>query len=61
MRILKVKTPDKGKKTLRVDEGLTVYQLMDVICKKIGMVNNNEYSLAASSNRYTCPLYMFHY
>ena len=51
MRILKVKTPDKGKKMLSVSEAMTVAQLMDVICKKIGMVNNNEYSLASSSNR----------
>lgn len=46
MRMLKVKTPDNSNRTLLVEEAKTVHQLMDDICKRIGIANNQEYSLA---------------
>merc|ERR1712013_103685 len=48
MRILKVRTLDNTMRTLMVENSKTVEELMDVICKRIGIPNNHEYSLAST-------------
>ena len=48
MRLLKVRTFDNTNRTLMVEEAKTVEELMDVICKRIGIPNNHEYSLAST-------------
>jgi hypothetical protein len=50
MRILKVRTFDNTMRTLMVEESKTVEALMDVICKRIGIPNNHEYSLASTKD-----------
>ena len=48
MRMLKVKTPDNHTKTLLVRESKTVVELMEEVSVRVGIPNNNEYSLASS-------------
>ena len=48
MRMLKVKTPDNHTKTLLVRESKTVLELMEEVSVRVGIPNNNEYSLASS-------------
>ena len=50
MRLLKVRTFDNTMRTLMVEEAKTVDELMDVICKRIGIPNNHEYSLASTKD-----------
>lgn len=50
MRILKVRTFDNTMRTLMVEDSMTVEALMDVICKRIGIPNNHEYSLASTKD-----------
>lgn len=45
-RMLRVLTLDKAVRTLMVENSKTVEELMEVICKRIGIPNNNEFSLA---------------
>ena len=40
MRLLRVKSADNSNRTMMVDEAKTVDQLMDVICQRIGIPNN---------------------
>jgi hypothetical protein len=42
---LKFRTLDGSVKTAIIDETLPVFQLVDVICAKIGITNADEYSL----------------
>ena len=46
MRLLRLKSPDNAMKTLYVDEGRTVEQLMEDICHRLRITSNNEFSLA---------------
>ena len=46
MRLLRLKTPDNAQKTLYVDEGKTVAELMVYICNRLRITSNNEFSLA---------------
>ena len=46
--MLKVKTPDNHTKTLLVRESKTVVELMEEVSVRVGIPNNNEYSLASS-------------
>ena len=46
MRLLRLKTPDNAQKTLYVDEGKTVDELMVYICNRLRITSNNEFSLA---------------
>ena len=46
MRLLRLNTPDNAMKTLYVDEGRTVEQLMEDICHRLRITSNNEFSLA---------------
>ena len=49
MRLLRLNTPDNAMKTLYVDEGRTVEQLMDDICHRLRITSNNEFSLARNT------------
>jgi talin len=44
-RVLKVKTLDNTFKTILIDESLSVKDLVDLICERIGLSNSEEYSL----------------
>ena len=46
MRLLRLKTPDNAVKTVYVDEGRTVEQLMEDICHRLRITSNHEFSLA---------------
>ena len=50
MRLLRIRTLDNTMRTLMVEESKTVEELMDIICKKIGIPNNHEYSLASTKD-----------
>ena len=50
MRKLKVRTSDNTMRTLLVEDSNTVEQLMYIICKSIGIPNNQEYSLARTND-----------
>ena len=45
-RILVVKMLDQSKKSVEVNDAQTVSQMMETICKKLGITNFDEYSLA---------------
>ena len=58
MRMLRIQTPDNNMKTLLVKENKVVYDLMDDICKRIGIPNNHEYSLASTKEAVKTTLEM---
>lgn len=45
-RILVVRMLDNSRKSIEVNDSFTVNQMMETICKKVGLVNFDEYSLA---------------
>ena len=45
-----MRTFDNTMRTLMVEESKTVEELMDIICKRIGIPNNHEYSLASTKD-----------
>ena len=49
MRLLRLKTPDNAMKTLYVDEGKTVEQLMEDISFRLRITSKHEFSLARNT------------